>query len=101
MKYSAPISGKYLLSFNFVERVPTGKFELQKNSGRKWYQFWKPKMVLREVYELKELPQHNEVKELKKGEKVSGRRGKLCTEVVGSHDPSTTDSTPETRTGRR
>lgn len=71
MKYSAPISGKYILKFNLIESVPTGKFELQKNIDRKWFQFWKAKMVLREVYESKGLYQYQEIKELKKGEEVS------------------------------
>lgn len=85
MKYSAPIGGKYILKYNLIESVPTGKFELQKNIERKWYQFWKPKMVLREVYESKGLYQCHEIKDLKKGEEVI-LVNKFQIERIGSNE---------------
>lgn len=51
-QYRAPIAGYYQVAATVYKYVPTGKFEWQENHSRKWYQFWKPKLTYREVYEM-------------------------------------------------
>lgn len=58
--YRAPVSGYYHVSAKITNFSPTGKFEWRKDWSRKWYQFWKPKLVYREIYESVEAEEGNQ-----------------------------------------
>jgi hypothetical protein len=50
-KYTVPVTGHYLVSAKVISCIPTGKFETVKNPNRKWYMFWEPRMITREIME--------------------------------------------------
>lgn len=50
-RYTAPIAGHYIVSAKSYKCVPTGRFEWQENYARKWYEFWVPKLVYKEIYD--------------------------------------------------
>lgn len=43
--YTAPESGTYVITNKKVHLVLNGKTRLIKNHSRKWFQFWKPRML--------------------------------------------------------
>ena len=49
--YTVPIGGLYSVKAKIHSLVPTGRFEWRVDEGRLWWQFWKPRKVLREVME--------------------------------------------------
>lgn len=59
--YHAPIAGYYSVSAKIHKIMPTGKFEWREDWSRKWYQFWKPKLVYREIYESIEVEEGNKI----------------------------------------
>jgi hypothetical protein len=69
--FTVPKTGLYRVSAETYHTVNTGRFELQENFGRRWYQFWKPKLVMREVVEVVKVPCGMEVKHLNAGQEVS------------------------------
>lgn len=56
MRFTAPIGGLYEVSAQGVKAIATGKFETVKNPRRKWFQFWKPKFITREIYDYVKIP---------------------------------------------
>ena len=68
-----PVKGAYKLSLNAYKRMPTGRFEMQTNINRKWWQIWKPKMILSEVYDIIPIKDQNDMNHmiyLREGEVV-------------------------------
>lgn len=71
-KYIAPTSGYYEVCAKIVIYKPTGKFETVKNPNRRWYEFWKPKFIQREIYEMTEEFKGRDVIYLKQGQHYMG-----------------------------
>lgn len=71
-KYAVPISGYYLVSAKTYTHIPTGKFETVKNPRRKFWQFWKPKIVTREIYETKVTLDSRQIVHAKAGDVFAG-----------------------------
>ena len=68
--YVAPVKGSYHVMSTVTPYVATGEFEDVRNHGRRWYHFWKPKAIRREIYKAGEPIQINKVIELEAGEEV-------------------------------
>lgn len=51
MRYTAPKTGNYKVSWELYRYRPTGRFKLVENSSKKFWQFWKPRYVMQEIYE--------------------------------------------------
>lgn len=68
--YTAPVAGYYTVGASVVKYKPTGRFEVQENYSRKWYQFWKPKKVLKEVYEREYVEEGSKIVYAKQGEVI-------------------------------
>jgi len=66
--YTAPIAGYYHVSAKVHKMIPTGKFEWRKDWSRKWYQFWKPRLVYREIFETAESEEGSTIIYAQKGE---------------------------------
>lgn len=71
MNYSVPKSGFYKVSAKFARFEKTENLVEQVNHNRKWFQFWKPKMILTTEYKLIETLDANEIRFLKEGDVVS------------------------------
>lgn len=48
--YNLPLDGYYYINMACSVSRPTGEYELVDDEKRKWYQFWKPKKILKEKY---------------------------------------------------
>jgi hypothetical protein len=68
--FRAPSSGLYEVSAQMIRYEPTGEFETVKNPYRMWFQFWKPKMITREIFKRIETPEAVRILHLYKGETV-------------------------------
>jgi hypothetical protein len=56
--YTIPTSGIYTFSSNLTRAIHTGEFHWVKNESRKWFQFWKPKLVYKEILTYIDVPCH-------------------------------------------
>ena len=68
--YTIPQSGFYTIKGTFQRMVPTGRTITVVNEDRRWFQFWKPKMVERAEYERVYETGAEEVRCLKAGDTV-------------------------------
>ena len=68
--YVVPMSGNYMCSAKQYVYVPTGRKTMQKNYGRKWWQFWKPKETLQDEFIAQEYWSGQEVKYLEAGQEI-------------------------------
>ena len=68
--FTVTISGTYQVSAHVVKFEPTGKFETVLNDSRKWFQFWKPKYVTREVLRKVFVREGTKLVRLNKGESI-------------------------------
>lgn len=69
-KFTAPIAGYYNMQAEIIEYIHTGKFEDIKNPSRKWYQFWKPRIIKQEILKSRKIKGGQQVKYLKASESV-------------------------------
>lgn len=52
MIYKAPTSGFYAVKSLLYTSKPTGQFETVKNPDRRhWFQYWRPELITRGIYE--------------------------------------------------
>jgi hypothetical protein len=75
MIYTAPVTGYYRVSMDIRHYAPTGRDTLQENYSREWWQFWKPKMVMRPEYREEIISDGVQVKLLEKGQAVTSSFG--------------------------
>lgn len=68
--YKAPVDGIYNISTTIVTYTATGEFEEVRNFNRKWWQFWKPKIIIQEIYRANEPVKTHKQVFLKAGEEV-------------------------------
>ena len=68
--YTVPVSGYYQLSATNVHIIPTGEYETVLNPNKRWYEFWKPKLITREIYKTEFREDGVQIKLLKAGETV-------------------------------
>lgn len=64
--YRAPVAGLYHVQVGVA--LPTGRFEMVKNEDKLWFQFWKPKMVSREIIKYVDITGPNNLQRLEKSE---------------------------------
>lgn len=69
--YLAPVGGYYQVSAKIHKLVPTGRFSFQPNPGRWWWQFWKPKEILRPEYRTETAEEGCSIKFYREGEIIS------------------------------
>lgn len=50
-EFRALTAGYYMIRSEEIYYKPTGRFKDVPNFGRYWFQFWKPKMVSKEIFE--------------------------------------------------
>jgi hypothetical protein len=68
--YKAPIKGYYKIDVVVKKAIPTGELETVENLDRKWWQVWKPKMVVREKIIYETIIEGSSVEYLEAGQKV-------------------------------
>lgn len=68
--YKAPIKGSYHVITTITPYIATGEFEAVKDHSRKWYHFWKPKTINREIYKTGEPIKIDRLVELEEGEEI-------------------------------
>lgn len=69
-KYTVPVTGWYHLAGRMVKMRPTGRYE-QVTNRRYWFQFWKPKMISRQIYEIEETWEGTEIRMLQEGQSIT------------------------------
>ena len=68
VRYKAPVAGNYLIQGKVYKYRPTGKFEDVPNPDRYWFEFWKPRMISQEIWEMYETLEGRQVVFLKEDE---------------------------------
>lgn len=69
--YYAPVSGYYQVTSELIRHVPTGKFQTIPNPEKRWYQFWKPKMITREIMQQVREPGMKQTVYVSKGDMIA------------------------------
>lgn len=69
--YKVPIDGYYQVSAYMTRSVPTGMMETVPNPKRKWWQFWKPKTIIRPEYRIEKIQDGYDMMYLKEGKEVN------------------------------
>lgn len=67
-KYAAPSSGWYTVKAEVFTFTPTGEYETILNPDKKWWQFWKKRYIIREIYKTEKSLTGSEVRLLAEGE---------------------------------
>lgn len=70
IKFTAPSHGYYMVSEQITYCIPTGRTETVKNESRKYFQFWKPKMITREIFIIEKKHDGQRMVYLEKGQTV-------------------------------
>jgi len=73
--YTAPIGGIYRVSSEVLTYEPTGEIEIIANPAYRWYKFWLPKIIVRNVYRTIRNDSGIQLVHLKKGESVGSTIG--------------------------
>lgn len=81
MTYKAPLSGTYSISIASSRAIATGNFETVSNPDRKWYQIWKPKTIVREIYRYEHIMYDQTFKTLKLGDRVEIQIDRIAGEI--------------------
>jgi hypothetical protein len=68
--YKAPIKGYYKIDVVVRKAIPTGELETVENLDRKWWQVWKPKMIVREKMIYETIIDESSVEYLEAGQKI-------------------------------
>jgi len=68
--WCAPVNGFYSIRASMTRIIHTGKFETVRNPDRRWWSFWKPKFITREIVKYEHLNPIDKTVYLKKGDKV-------------------------------
>ncbi len=68
--YKAPIKGYYKIDAVVKKAIPTGELETVENLDRKWWQVWKPKVVVREKMIYETIIEGSSVEYLEAGQKI-------------------------------
>lgn len=74
LTYHAPVAGIYEVRTNSVRYEDTGLIETVSNEHRRWFQFWKPKLITRKVY--------RKVSEMSSREYVRVKAGEIIENVI-------------------
>lgn len=69
-KFTVQISGYYEISATMHHARPTGKFEEVPNPDFKWWTFWLPKTVTREIWDYSESKTGRQVVYAKAGDRL-------------------------------
>ena len=48
--FKAPETGFYIVSGFVIKYLPTGQYEILENPSHRWYKFWVPETVTKEIY---------------------------------------------------
>lgn len=70
INFVAPVAGHYCVSEEITYYLPTGKYETLPNEARKWYEFWEPKFVTREIFTVVKRHDGTKIVMLKKGDEI-------------------------------
>ena len=68
--FTAPTTGYYTVSAEMTLAEKTGRVIDVPNPNRKWYQFWKPKMIWIDEYEVTSKSGNIEIVRLKEGQEI-------------------------------
>jgi hypothetical protein len=71
-RFKVLTTGYYMVSSMIYTARATGRYEVVKNPDRRWFQFWKPKTIEKEVYETVGRSGGQEIRFLNRGEFFEG-----------------------------
>lgn len=75
--YTIIETGHYVISSKIYKYIPTGNFKEVQNEDKYWFEFWKPDMIVQEIYKQIETMEGEEIRLLKAGDQVEGVKFRL------------------------
>lgn len=68
--YTIPQAGMYQITARIMRAIPTGRYETVPNPDRRFWEFWKPRWVTRQIYRYDTSPEGIQVIRLNPGDRV-------------------------------